>query len=38
MKIAIPTKDQMVNNYFGNMQYYPIYTIDNQKKIIKNLI
>ena len=34
MKIAIPTKDQMVDNHFGNMQYYTIYTIDNQKKII----
>lgn len=34
MKIAIPTKDQMVDDHIGNTQYYSIYTIDNQKKII----
>jgi thioredoxin len=34
MKIAIPTKDNMVDEHFGDAEQYTIYTIDNQSKIV----
>jgi len=34
MKIAVPTKDQVVDNHFGHCEYYTIYSIDENKKVI----
>ena len=34
MKIAIPTRNNMVDEHFGHCEHYTIYTIDNQKNII----
>ena len=34
MKIAIPTRNQVVDNHFGHCEYYTIYTIDENQKII----
>ena len=28
MKIAVPTRDNMVDNHFGHCGHYPIYTIE----------
>lgn len=36
MKIAIPTKDQIVDSHFGHCDHYTIFTIDEAKKI-KNI-
>ena len=35
MKIAVPTKDQVVDNHFGHCEYYTIYSIDENKNVIK---
>lgn len=34
MKIAVPTKNEMVDSHFGHCEYYTIFTIDNENKII----
>ncbi|MGM9774015.1 MAG: NifB/NifX family molybdenum-iron cluster-binding protein [Candidatus Egerieousia sp.] len=36
MKIAIPTRDSMVDNHFGHCEHYTILTISDDKKIIGN--
>ena len=35
MKIAVPTKENVVDGHFGHCEYYTIFTIDN-KEIIKS--
>jgi len=32
MKIAVPTKNEMVDSHFGHCEYYTIFTIDNETK------
>ena len=34
MKIAVPTKNEMVDSHFGHCEYYTIFTIDNENKSI----
>jgi len=34
MKIAIPTKDNMVDNHFGHCDYFTIYELDGENNII----
>lgn len=34
MKIAIPTRNHIVDNHFGHCEYYTIFTIDENKQII----
>ena len=34
MKIAIPTRNQVVDDHFGHCEYYTIYTINENKEII----
>lgn len=34
MKIAVPTRDNMVDSHFGHCDSYTIFTIDNDKEII----
>lgn len=31
MKIAVPTRDNVVDNHFGHCAYYTIYTIEDNK-------
>lgn len=38
MKIAIPTRENVVDNHFGHCEYYTIYTIDQKKEIIQKEI
>ena len=33
MKIAIPTRNNMVDDHFGHCESYTIYTIDNNKNV-----
>ena len=33
MKIAIPTRDNMVDSHFGHCESYTIYTIDDNREI-----
>jgi len=33
MKIAIPTKDQQIDNHFGNCQSYTVYTVNTNMEI-----
>ncbi|HAN19409.1 MAG: dinitrogenase iron-molybdenum cofactor biosynthesis protein [Bacteroidetes bacterium GWC2_33_15] len=33
MKIAIPTRNNVVDGHFGHCEFYTIYTIDNNKNI-----
>ncbi|MFA6770339.1 MAG: NifB/NifX family molybdenum-iron cluster-binding protein [Bacteroidales bacterium] len=35
IKIAIPTKDNVVDNHFGHCEAYSIFTIDQNDKIIE---
>ena len=35
MKIAVPTRDNMVDNHFGHCAYYTIYTIEDNKVTAK---
>ncbi len=36
MKIALPSRQNLIDNHFGHCEYYTIFTIDdNNKKIIK---
>ncbi len=34
MKIAVPTKDFLVDDHFGHCEYYSIYTISDDNEII----
>lgn len=34
IKIAIPTRDEQVDNHFGHCDHYTLFTINNQKQII----
>jgi predicted Fe-Mo cluster-binding NifX family protein len=34
MKIALPTKNDVIDNHFGHCEYYTIYTVDSDKKEI----
>jgi predicted Fe-Mo cluster-binding NifX family protein len=34
MKIALPTKENDVDDHFGHCAYYTVFTVDNDKKII----
>lgn len=38
MKIAIPTQDNLVDNHFGHCEYFTVYTLEDNKKIIEELI
>lgn len=33
-KIAVPTRDNVVDDHFGHCAYYTIFTIDNDNKVI----
>lgn len=33
IKVAIPTKDNMVNDHFGHCEYYTVFTIDESNQI-----
>lgn len=35
-KIAIPTRDEMVDDHFGHCAYYTIVTLDNQNQVINS--
>lgn len=35
MKIAIPTRDNNVDGHFGHCEYYTIFSIDENKKVIE---
>lgn len=35
MKIAVPTKNNSVDNHFGHCEYYTIFTIDEKNQIIE---
>jgi predicted Fe-Mo cluster-binding NifX family protein len=35
MKLAVPTKDQMVDSHFGHCDHYTIFTIDESKSVQK---
>ena len=35
IKIAIPTRDEQVDDPFGHCDHYTLFTIDNQKQIIE---
>ncbi len=34
MKIAIPTRDQQVDNHFGHCEYFSVYELDEQMCIV----
>lgn len=38
MKIAIPSRDNMVDDHFGHCEYYTIFTIDTSKQITETEI
>lgn len=33
IKIALPTRDESVDNHFGHCEYYTVFTLDADKKI-----
>ena len=33
MKIAIPTRDHLVDDHFGHCAYYTVFTLDDEKNI-----
>jgi predicted Fe-Mo cluster-binding NifX family protein len=35
MKIAVPTRDNVVDNHFGHCAYYTIYTVEDNKVVGK---
>ena len=35
MKIAVPTRENQVDDHFGHCQYYTIFTVSDDKKVIK---
>jgi predicted Fe-Mo cluster-binding NifX family protein len=34
MKIAVPTKNNMVDDHFGHCEYFTVFTVDGEKKIV----
>lgn len=36
IKVAVPTKDNLVDNHFGHCEAYSIFTIDQEKKIVQS--
>lgn len=34
MKIALPTKGNVVDDHFGHCSYYTVFTVDDDKKIV----
>ncbi len=38
MKIAVPSRDNRVDNHFGHCQYYTIFTVDGNNKVVKKEI
>ena len=34
MKLAIPTRNQMVDDHFGHCEYYTIFTVNENKQIV----
>ena len=34
MKIALPSRNNMIDDHFGHCEYYTVFTIDNNKKEI----
>ena len=38
MKIAVPTRDNVVDNHFGHCAYYTIYTIEDNKVTAKETL
>lgn len=34
VKIAIPTRDNMVDDHFGHCNHYTVFTIDDDKKVL----
>jgi len=35
MKIALPSRQNIIDDHFGHCEYYTIFTIDNNNKIIE---
>lgn len=38
MKIAVPTRDNMVDEHFGHCEYYTIYSLNESKEVINKEI
>jgi len=38
MKIAIPTRNNIVDDHFGHCEYYTIFTIDDKKVINQEIL
>lgn len=38
MKIAVPTRENVVDNHFGHCEYYTIFTIDSKNEIVEKEI
>ncbi len=38
MKIAVPTRDNHVDDHFGHCQYYTVFTVDENNKVVKKEI
>ena len=36
MKIAVPTRDNKVDDHFGHCEYYTIYTVNQEKQILSS--
>ena len=36
MKIALPSRQNLIDDHFGHCEYYTIFTIDDNKEIIAN--
>lgn len=34
MKIAVPTRDNMVDEHFGHCEYYTIYSLNESKEVV----
>lgn len=34
MKIAVPTKDNMVDDHFGHCEYFTVFSIDSESRIV----
>lgn len=36
IKIAIPTRDNVVDDHFGHCDHYTVFTVDDQKNLISS--
>lgn len=36
IKIAIPTRDKVVDDHFGHCDHYTVFTVDDQKNLISS--